>query len=80
MNKTIFDVDDIGALRAELEAEYSQMSPDAARAFQTQRANEEWNEIARIRRIINDWYKCPNVLSPQPDRLPAMKCAGGAMA
>ena len=73
MNKSIFDVDDIHALRAERAVEYATMSVDNARRLRSERADNEWNEIIKIRKIINDWYKCPNILSPQPDKLPALK-------
>ena len=77
MNKTIFDVDDIHALRAERAAEYAAMSVESARKLRSERADNEWNEIIKIRKIINDWYKCPNILSPQPDKLPALKFSNG---
>jgi hypothetical protein len=73
MNKTIFDVDDIYELRVAREAEYASMSRSEASRLRAERADNEWGEIAKIRRIINDFYKCPNVLSPQPDKLPAPK-------
>jgi len=73
MNKTIFDVDDIYALRTERAAEYAGMPVESAHRLRSERADNEWNEIAKIRKIINDYYKCPNVLSPQPDMLPAPK-------
>ena len=73
MNKAIFDVDDIYALRTERATEYAAMSIDSAHRLRSERADSEWNEIAKIRKIINDFYKCPNVLSPQPDKLPAPK-------
>ena len=70
MNKTIFDVDDIYTLRIERAAEYAAMPACSARKLRAERANCEWNEVAKIRKIINNWYKCPNKLSPQPDKLP----------
>jgi len=73
MNKTIFDVDDIYALRIERAAEYASMSREDARKLRMKRADNEWDEIIKIRKIINDYYKCPNILSPQPDKLPAPK-------
>ena len=73
MNKTIFDVDDIYVLRMEKAAEYAALSVDGAHRLHSERADIEWNEIVKIRKIINDFYKCPNVLSPQPDMLPAPK-------
>ena len=73
MNKTIFDVDDIYELRAERKAEYESMHKDDARKLRAERADHEWNEIMKIRGIINDYYKCPNIFSPQPDRLPTPK-------
>jgi len=76
VNKTVFDVDDIYALRIAREAEYASMSPDEARRLRTERADNEWHEIAKIREIINDYYKCPNILSPQPDKLPEPKFIG----
>ncbi|MDR1298908.1 MAG: hypothetical protein LBJ84_01485 [Oscillospiraceae bacterium] len=78
MSKTIFDVDDIYAIRREREAEYASMSDEAARILRSNRADEEWEAIAKMRGIINDWYKCPNILTPQSDRLPAMKPAPNA--
>jgi len=71
MNKTIFDVEDIYALRAQREAEYAQLGEEAAQRLSAQRADTEWNEITRLRALINDYYKCPNTSGPQPDRLPA---------
>jgi len=76
MNKSIFDVDDIYTLRAERAAEYAAMSVDSARRLRSERADAEWNEIIKIRKIINDYYKCPNILSPQPDKLPTPKFSG----
>ena len=73
MNKTVFDVDDIYALRMERESEYASMPLADARRLRTERANNEWREILKIRKIINDFYKCPNILSPQPDKLPSLK-------
>ena len=73
MNKTIFDVDDIYELRVSREAEYSSMPVKEARRLRLERADNEWNEILKIRGMINDYYKCPNVLSPQPDKLPVPK-------
>jgi len=73
MNKAVFDVDDIYELRIARDAEYSSMSRDNARKLRAERADREWYEIAKIREIINDYYKCPNILSPQPDKLPALK-------
>ena len=62
---------DIYALRAEREAEYASLGEEAAQRLSAQRADAEWNEIARLRYLINDCYKCPNNPGPQPDRLPA---------
>ncbi|MCL2810949.1 MAG: hypothetical protein FWD25_03560 [Clostridia bacterium] len=76
MSKTVFDVEDIHALRAEREAEYASMSKEDAQKLRTERANDEWNEIAKMRGMINAYYKCPNILSVQPDKLPAMQFAG----
>jgi hypothetical protein len=76
MNKTIFDVDDIYTLRVEREAEYAALPADEARRLRKQRADNSWNEIAKIRAIINDYYKCGNVLTAQPDKLPAMRVIG----
>ena len=73
MNKTIFDVDDIHELRAAREAEYASMPCDEARKLRAERADNEWYEIIKIRKIFNDYYKCPNILSPQPDKLPSPK-------
>ena len=73
MNKTVFDVDDIYMLRCERETEYDAMGDEAARDLRSARADEEWAAIMKIRGIINDWYKCPNVLAHQGDRLPALK-------
>jgi hypothetical protein len=75
VNKTIFDVDDIYALRRERETEYAALSDEAARNLRSARADEEWDAIIKMRKIINDWYKCPNILTPQPDHLPAPKTA-----
>lgn len=73
INKTIFDVDDIYELRTTRENEYAAMSLSEAKKLRNERADTEWQEIIKIRRIINDYYKCPNMLSPQPDRLPVPK-------
>ena len=73
MTKTIFDVDDIYELRVSREAEYSSMPINEAYMLRLERADHEWNEILKIREIYNDYYKCPNVLSPQPDKLPVPK-------
>ena len=73
MNKTIFDVEDIHELRAARKAEYESMSKDDARKLCSARADHEWHEIMKIRGIINDFYKCPNIFSPQPDKLPKPK-------
>ena len=73
MNKTIFDVDDIYELRTSRVAEYDSMPQDEARKLLAFRADNEWCEIMKIRKIINDYHKCPNVLSPQPDKLPNPK-------
>ena len=76
MNKTIFDVDDIYALRAQREAEYALLGEEAAKHLSAQRADTEWDEITKLRGLINDYYKCPNTFEPQPDRLPAPdRCA-----
>ena len=48
MTKTIFDVDDIYALRAEREAEYSSMPPEDARRLRAERADNEWGEITKL--------------------------------
>jgi len=71
MNKTIFDVDDIYVLRAQREAEYALLGEEAGKRLSTQRADTEWDEITKLRGLINDYYKCPNTSEPQPDRLPA---------
>lgn|GEM_PF-3071384 len=76
MSKTVFDVEDIYTLRAEREAEYAKMSKEDAHKLRTERANTEWTEITKIRELINAYYKCPNILSPQPDKLPAMQFTG----
>jgi hypothetical protein len=73
MNKTIFDIDDIHALRCEREAEYAALGDAAFRELCSSRANEEWAAIIKMRGLINDWYKCPNILTPQSDKLPAPK-------
>jgi hypothetical protein len=73
MNKTIFDVDDIYSLRVEREIEYAALSADETQRLRKHRADKSWNEIAKIRGIINDYYKCGNVLTSQPDKLPAMR-------
>ena len=77
--KAIFDVDDIYELRIARDAEYASMSRDDARKLRAERADHEWHEIAKIREIINDYYKCPNILSPQPDKLPAPKFAANGI-
>jgi hypothetical protein len=76
MNKTIFDVDDIYELRVERQTEYDALPTDEARRLRKQRADNSWNEVAKIRAIINDYYKCGNVLTEQPDKLPAMRVLG----
>jgi hypothetical protein len=73
MNKTIFDVDDIYALRIRRAAEYAALSHGAARSLRKERADNSWAEISKRRAIINAYYKCPNILTPQPDRLPAIR-------
>jgi hypothetical protein len=73
MNKTIFDVDDIYELRIMREREYAAMSHDEAYMLRAERADNEWHEILKIRKIINEYYKCPNILSPQPNKLPEPK-------
>ena len=70
MSKTVFDVNDIYALRTEREAEYASMPLEDARKLRAERADNEWREIIKIRSIINDYYKCPNILSIQPNKLP----------
>jgi hypothetical protein len=80
VNKTIFDVDDIYELRVAREAEYSSMPHDEARRLRAERADNEWREIMKIREIINDYHKCPNILSPQPDKLPTPKYSGRTMS
>jgi hypothetical protein len=71
--KTVFDIDDIYALRIKQEAEYGSMSANEAHRLRTQRADVAWAEIAKMRAIINDYYKYGNILSTQPDKLPPMQ-------
>ena len=78
MSKTVFDIDDIYALRLERESEYSAMTPEDASSLRAKRADNEWREIEKIRGLINDFHKCPNILTPQPDKLPAMEFIGKA--
>jgi len=73
MGKTIFDVCDIHELRLAREAEYASMPAEQAHILHVKRADIEWNEILKIREIINNYYKCPNTLSIQPDKLPPPK-------
>ena len=73
MKKTIFDVEDISSMRLKLDKEYASMTKEEASKLRSKRAETEWNEIKKMRKIINDWYKCPNILSPQPDKLPMLK-------
>ena len=70
MSSTVFSVDDIHRLRLEREAEYSTMTQEQARLLLAQRADVEWLEILKLRSITNDFYKCQNILTRQPDRLP----------
>jgi len=78
VNKTIFDVDDIYALRLAREAEYNAMPAGEAQRLRTARADSAWSEILKIRIIINEHYKCPNDLSPQADKLPALRYSAHA--
>jgi hypothetical protein len=71
--KTVFDIDDIYALRIKREAEYGSMSATEAHRLRTQRADVVWAEIAKMRTIVNNYYKCGNILSAQPDKLPPMQ-------
>ena len=52
MSKTIFDVDDIYALRTERVIKYMAMSVDSAQKLRSECADNEWIEIAKIRKIF----------------------------
>jgi hypothetical protein len=62
MNKTVFDVEDIRAIRRKRVEEYAAMDKTAARKLQDERVAEELRKIAQFRYIAKSIDVCPNDL------------------
>jgi hypothetical protein len=62
MNKTVFDVEDIRAIRRKRAEEYGEMDKASARKLQNERVEEELRKIAQFRYIAKSIDIFPNDL------------------
>jgi hypothetical protein len=62
MNKTVFDVEDIRAIRHKRAEEYGALDKASARKLQNERVEEELRKIAQFRYIAKSIDICSNDL------------------